>query len=510
MNSIRLSIFTLLLGMLLGSCKKSFLDINKDPNNATESSITPNLALAAQLNSSAARNASSYDFLQRYMGYWSASGSFSRSTVEMSYNIDNGFGSGIFNGIYYTVSQYRTIGNKSAALGWKFYQGISKIMEAHEMAILVDLYGNVPYSTAFDLAGNIRPTYDNGEDIYKKLLPLIDTGMVLIKTANGTDVSITTQDVVFKGDATKWAKFANSLKLRLLLHTVKVGTFNIATEVAKITAEGSGFLGSGLSASVNPGYSPDKPNPYYNAHFFSITGAENDTYNRANNFSLNLMRDLKDSRYTKVYRPAKTGGAYKGTDYGSDANTANSSDNTSGPGYGLTASASVPMWIMTSVEAMFLRAEAMTRGYVSGDAKVAFRDAVIESFVSLDAKLPPIRNAANTMDSITYTPTQSAIIYLAQTDAKIAWPDAGTLQDKIAVIAWQKYFALNGLQPNETYSDYRRLGVVQPALSVAPERGSNPIPRRLLYPTTEYSYNADNVKAQGTISQFTTRVFWDK
>jgi hypothetical protein len=80
----------------------------------------------------------------------------------------------------------------------------------------------------------------------------------------------------------------------------------------------------------------------------------------------------------------------------------------------------------------------------------------------------------------------------------------------INVIAWQKYFALNGIQANETWTDYRRLGVVQPPLSLAPERGGNPIPRRLLYPSSEYNYNSDNVNALGTINQFTTKIFWDK
>jgi hypothetical protein len=56
----------------------------------------------------------------------------------------------------------------------------------------------------------------------------------------------------------------------------------------------------------------------------------------------------------------------------------------------------------------------------------------------------------------------------------------------------------------------RRLKVVSPALSVAPERGTNQIPSRLLYPTSEYNYNAENVKAEGTISQFTSKVFWHK
>jgi hypothetical protein len=75
---------------------------------------------------------------------------------------------------------------------------------------------------------------------------------------------------------------------------------------------------------------------------------------------------------------------------------------------------------------------------------------------------------------------------------------------------WQKYFALNGIQANETFTDWRRLGVVQPPLSIAPERGNNLVPRRLLYPTTEYSYNAENVKGQGDVTQYTPKVFWDK
>jgi hypothetical protein len=408
----------------------------------------------------------------------------------MSYNISTGTMAGLFEGIYYTVSQYRTIGRQAAEKDWKFYQGITKIMEAHEMAILVDFYGNVPYSTAFDVSGNIRPTYDNGEAIYKALLPLIDEGMALIKAA-GDDPNIATQDIMFKGNKTNWAKFGNSLKLRLLTHTSQVSTFNIPAEVAKITAEGSGFLGGGLDAEVNPGYTVDKPNPYYNAHLFLSNGNEADNYNRANNFSLSLMNSLTDPRAARFYRPAKTGGAFKGTDYGADPITANSSDNTSGVGYGPVPTATSPMWIMTGVEAMFLVAEATARGWLPGDAKTAYENAVRESFRFLGLT------------------TAQADTYLANTDAKVAWPAAGTLNDKLAVIMWQKYFALNGIQANETFNDWRRLGIVQPPLSIAPERGSNTIPVRLLYPTSEYSYNSVNVKAAGDVTPYTPKVFWD-
>jgi hypothetical protein len=491
MKKLRFSILAASFLLLLGSCKKDFFDINQDPNRPTETSITPDLATAAQLNNSAARNASSYDFLQRWMGYWSASGSFSRATVEMSYNLVNTFGEGIWNGIYYNVSQYRAIGRKADALNWKFYSGIAKIMEAHEMAVLVDLYGDVPYSTAFDLAGNIRPKYDKGEDIYKALLPLIDAGLASIKAAD-QDKNIATQDIMFKGNKTNWAKFANTLKLRLLLHAYKTNVFNTIAELAKITAEGSGFLGNNVGAMVQPGYSPDKPNPYFVSHLFLINGNEADTYNRANVFTLNLMRNMNDPRYTKVYRPAKTNGDYRGTTYGADPLATNSSDLTSGPGFGPAPTASSPMWLMTSVEAMFLVAEATARGWLTGDAKTAYQNAVRESFKFFGLT------------------TAEADTYLAGTNVRVAWPAGGSQQDQIAVIAWQKYFALASIQANETYTDWRRLGVVQPPLSVAPERQNNPIPRRLLYPSAEYSYNAESVGGQGTVTSTSPKIFWDK
>lgn len=218
MSKINLSVIAVACSLLLfSSCNKDeFLDINDDPNRAIASNITPDLALAAQLNNSAVSNASSYDFLQRWLGYWSASGSYSRGTVEMSYNITNDFGSGIWNGIYYRVSQYKAIETKSNEDGLKFYEGISKIMQAFEVGNLVDIYGNAPFSKAWDLIGNIRPAYDNAEDIYKALIPQIDAGLALIKAA-GTDVNIATQDIYFKGNKTNWAKFANTLKLKLLV-----------------------------------------------------------------------------------------------------------------------------------------------------------------------------------------------------------------------------------------------------------------------------------------------------
>lgn len=479
--------------MGLTSCKKDFFDINKNPNQATESAITPDLTLAAQLNTSAARNASSYDFLGRWLGYWSASGSYSRSTVEMSYNITTDFGAGLFEGGFYTAKQYKAMETKANALGWTYYEGIAKIMGALEMVNMVDVYNNLPYSKAFDLSKNILPGYDKAEDIYKAAFAQIDAGMALIKAADvNINNKIATQDIMFGGDKAKWAKFGNTIKLKMLLHTANAGTFNAATEVAKMT---DGFLGDGVGAFVQPGYTVDKPNPFFAAHIKTpSTDQESDNYNRANNFTLNLLSSLNDPRAAYFYRAPKNGGALKGTTYGGDANTANASDATSGVGYGMAKSYTSPMWVLTNVEAMFLRAEAVARGWISGDAKIAYENAVKESF-----------NWLGVTDAAT-----AASTYLASTNSKIAWPATPTLATMLEVIAWQKYIALNGTNMLETWNDVRRLKVVQPALSVAPERGNNPIPVRLLYPSSEYSYNANAVKGEGSINQFTSKVFWDK
>jgi hypothetical protein len=257
----------------------------------------------------------------------------------MSYNITNAVGEDIWNNIYYILGQLKTIERKSAERNWKFYQGMTRILSAHQWQTLVDLYGDVPFEAALDITTNIRPTYTDDQAIYKALIPMIDEGIALIKSA-GDDPNLATQDIMFKGSKTSWAKFGNTLKLRLLLHAVKTNTFDAATEITKINTEGSGFLGNGLSAEVQPGYNNDRPNPYYAAHLHAQNGNEADNYNRANCFALDLMTGLRDIRYQRVYRTARSIAAsatnpaaqYRCTQYGQNPNEDVSSDRTSGPG----------------------------------------------------------------------------------------------------------------------------------------------------------------------------------
>ena len=63
------------------------------------------------------------------------------------------------------------------------------------------------------------PTYDNAADIYKSLIGQVDSAIDLINTASAGAPIPGSDDVLYGGDMSKWIKFANTLKLKLLMHT---------------------------------------------------------------------------------------------------------------------------------------------------------------------------------------------------------------------------------------------------------------------------------------------------
>ena len=138
-----------------------------------------------------------------------------------------------------------------------------------------------------------------------------------------------------------------------------------------------------------------------------------------------------------------------------------------------------PVEFITLDEMLFLKAEATLRSTGSiADAQVLYRAAIDSNMVKLGV------------------PAGAISTYLA---ANGTLPVSGT-DAAIGQVAAQEYIALF-LNP-EAWVLYRRTGV--PALSPT---GPGAVPRRLIYPQTEYSYNGANVPAS-TLS--TPQIFWDK
>lgn len=499
MKKVFYSILTLLLIVSAG-CKDEFFDINENPNSPTEGSITPQLILPRLLHVTSARMATSYDYAAHWTGYWSRSGTYGPTVEQESYNITNNYQTDEWTNWYDLLADADLMEKKAKESGQTYYEGAAKVIKSIGFMYLVDQYNNVPYSKAFDLAGNILPAYDKGDAIYADLLLQLDAAAKLFAAGSvSANPGIETSDIMFHGDATMWRKLINTQRLKLLIRQSQVLASAPTAELAKITADGSGFLMSGQTASVQPSYVIDngKQNPFWDAYKTTYAGAVADQYNRANNFVLDKFRANNDVRYQYFFSKAAVplaGKDYYGYNFGevipnTDPKEANSS-NVAGPG--VAKSATQAQWIFTSVESMFLQAEATQRGWLAGNAETAYNTAVTESFVWLG-----VTSAAATANA-----------YLTSGATISSYAGA---TDKIRLIAMQKYLALVGINNFEAYTDYRRLGV--PAdlpLSLAPSRGSNVIPKRLLYPQSEYNYNAANVAAEGTISAQTSTIFWDK
>lgn len=548
-------------GMLVtagSSCRKGQFNINQNINSPTDSTITYNAVMPAAMNATGSIIARSWGPIQNWMSYWSRSGTYAPNVTEETYQITTGFGNGIWNNCYDNAYDYQIIISKAAQAGATFYEGIARIMKTIDFQILVDVYGNVPYSQALKGSGNPTPVYDQGVNIYKDLFRQIDAGMLLIKnavvTASNTNKSIATDDILFKGDKALWAKFGNTLKLRLLIHAYAVGAIDKAAEMAIINADGNGFLGAGQDAMINPGYSGnDKPNPFFNQYKLNTDGSSsaNDVYYKANEWGIEYYKFDGDPRVTnvplagtgdRIYTPGS--GGRVGVAYGLPPITANAAAVLAGIGPGVYRSATAPQAILTASESFFLQAEARQRNIItSGPTAAALLITAIEQnmiFLGVGGA-----TAANPGPAITAATNYRTInATYPDVDYAGAAQGAGGPVGGLFTILSQKWFAMNGINTLETWTDWRRVPytevatniIITPAANDAPSTnfvygdgggypgfGNSPgigpfrsvcpqiqpgdkIPVRYLYPQTEYNYNAQNVPAG--VDRY-SRVFWD-
>lgn len=489
--------------VLFAGCKKDFLDINEDPNRVTESNITPELIFPQAAQAVAARQASgNWGFLNNWLGYWAPSGSFAIDQTETSYNVTFTFGEGIWQNHYNVLFDLYQTKLKAIEKGDSVLAGASMILAAKLWQELVDVYGDIPYSQAFQGGKLTQPAFDKATDVYQAINKSLDSAIGFMKlTAKSTFPTVT--DLVKIGATTtsvtekqaRWIRFANSLKLRLLIRTSEKPIFTVATEIQKIKDNG-GLLKTNENVMVNPGFSnaTAKQSPFYANYGLTPAGAEANTSARANTYFVNILKATNDPRIDRFFKAPTAGGGVAGNVYG--AGTGNPpGGSTSGMGPGIAGSATQDAWILPAFEVRFMEAEAVARGWLTGTAKTVYESAVTESFIFLG--VPSASTAAAT--------------YLANNPIANWDTNAGaTVASQVKFILYQKYISLAGIDPLEAWSDLRRINYFpnNGYLSVNPSRISNTLPVRLLYPQSEYTTNSTNVGAEGTINLFSSKLFW--
>ncbi len=494
-------ILTLLVSVVIfGSSCSDFLSVNeKNPNNA--SAVSPKLLLPAALNNIATmmNTPGNYGFVYLWHGLWTISAGYSQPSQLLQYNLSNTSYQNPFSYSYLYGQNLTEIEKAATDPKDVYFLATAMIMKVYLMQNLVDCWGDVPYTEAFKAnEGILKPKYDKQQAIYEDLILKLDAAIKLIQTAPaGVNAVTASSDIMFKGNMTLWAKFANTIKLRMLIHQSLMTGRDTYIKAAIATTASVGYLGAGESALVNPGYleSSGKTNPFYNS-FYSAAGTQQDggvSYWHAGRDAVDFMLAAADARIDRFFnKPATTGHA--ANFLGQSAPLLQSSF-TSQMGYSKgvkgymigTYDKSAP--ILTDFESLFVQAEATERGYLAGSsAKTLYNAAMGQSFEYMGFS------------------ASTAAAYTAGDKATVNY-DLAT--NKLALILQQKWISLNGIAPIEIWTDYRRTGIpsfIHFSEDKAKLNATPPV--RLLIPQRELDNNNESVVAVGKISAFTSKIFW--
>lgn len=220
----------LTLGLLvsLGSCSLFDLDINTDPNNPSTADFAL-LLPSAQLNAVNFFQGLNYD-AHGFTG-WLSSG----DTFDLSFNSYNGSWNYFYSGPMKDLEEIIVTAEASGTN--PHYLGVSQVMKAYFFSIMVDMFGDVPYSQAFAggyAESNINPAFDDDKAIYADLMKLCDDAVANFAKTSPVAVS---GDLFYGGAIAKWRKLANSVKLRLLINS-RLDNPNAAAQIKAILDAG--------------------------------------------------------------------------------------------------------------------------------------------------------------------------------------------------------------------------------------------------------------------------------
>jgi hypothetical protein len=371
------------------------------------------------------------------------------------------------------------------------------ILEAYTYSILVDTFGNVPYSQAVNIEKYPLPAYDDAKTIYKDLIARLKVSGAIL-AANSTAPNFGNADLIYSGNAAsnaKWAKFANSLIIRLAVNLSDVEPAYAATEVQAALAAGP-LASNADNTKLTYLTTSGNQNPLYAD---LVTSNRND-FVPAEPFvaAMDAIVPGGDPRMAKYFTNAAApapvlpaGRTYVGGTYG-EANVFATYSH-------ITTTLNNPTFagaIFDYTELQFLLAEAAEKNLIPGGS----------------AKAKTYYDAAITASMLDWgLTTANATAYLANPKVDYSNVQSGaTWKQKIGTQAW---FALYN-RGFEAWTSYRRLDFpVLKASTSSINKGILTVPVRYTYPGVEQSINGTNyAKAASDIGGdlMNTKLFWDK
>ena len=454
----------LFLCIFFVNCTDDFDSINDNPNAPQE--VSPEFLLTNVI--AAETNENTYNQglrLNNYLAQFNADVEFERiDRYELGGN------SGYWNLIYGLLTDLETM--KTLPGYNDAYDGVAEILKSYLFSQLTDMWGDVPYSEAVKFEElNFTPVYDSQESIYTD-----PTNGILIRLeAAATQLQNTSEsirgDIMFGNDLSKWVRFSNSLQVRF-----RMRISNRVTDFSKLQqlADGNMLMHSNEDNAVVP-YLGAAPNQ------FPLFSASTGIYQglKMSETVETILKSWDDPRIGVFFNPTPESvlagnPEFKGLPNGLSTQTI------SERGFVLndisllndrfrTIADGVDAQIMLYSEVQFALAEAVERGYITGDAETYYQNAIQAHFEYYEAEVPA--------DYF----TRDAIALNGTADANL---------EKILTQKWFSLFMVG----HEAWFNIRRTGI--PALTPGPDNfNDDQYPSRYLYPESEQAANKVNYDA---------------
>jgi len=471
--------------LLMTGCTKDFLDINKDPNYPTTAPLSQLLtSVEKDLSEALSIRNGLNNFACVYM-----------HQITVREDPDQ---YGVTGGSYYTnnpwllfyaypLEDLELMIKQGDENGDLVYAGIARILKAYAYSILVDVYGDVPFSEACKQPEGINyPKFDNGAAIYTECFAMLDKAIENIGDASAKNLFTPgDDDIIYKGITAKWIRAANTIKLKLYNQVRLVQ--DVSAPVNALIS-GNNLIGSGEDFELPYGLSksPDERNPgsliyeasqkshYISPWFYEMlkgrnaaifTGIEDPRipyyiYNQlapGQSTREGNRTEYRDGGFVAIYfgsigpnRDHSTDGSMSVPGIYPIGGRYDEGDATQITGESCTGAA--PYRFLTYADRLYIQAELINAGLVTGDARVTLENAMVASFKQVD-HVVALTQSPQTIPVLDGSAEVTAYInsVLGVYDA------AADANRQLEVIMTQKWISSFGSNVDQ-WTDYRRTG----------------------------------------------------
>jgi Starch-binding associating with outer membrane len=538
-----------MFALVLPSCQK-FLDVNKNLNSPT---AVPVALLLSNAEVAIAGNTALGS------GLGSIASVYTHQTTGRVGADRYGAGSAGWEGLYGAIKDLDVIIKQGTAETRYTYAGVAKILKAYAFSVLVDVYGDCPFSefNKFE-AGIKQPKFDKGADIYPQLIKLIDEGIADIKNTAPNASKPANDDYIYKGNTTNWIKAANTLKLKLYTQVRLVQ--DVKAQVAALLASPTTLINSQAESFMLP-YGPygttDDRHPAYGDYNATQRGSQLLSpwlYEIMKGRNTNILTGIADPRipYYIYNQKAANGTPENCPDYrdggfitiifGSNGPCRDGSNSSTYSLLGLypaggryedggaktittlgalnAGTGALPHQFITYADRLYLEAELINAGVATGTERTAFSKALDESFLQMDHIItnfikPGSAGAAQVVPAI----ATLAATTTYKTAVLAAYDLSATASKRLEYIMTEKW--INRIEnPVDSWTDYRRtkfpvlfspapIGtvtqVITPEPKTVPVANDRAYPWSLPFSTNEISLNSSSPPQKVPESY---RVFW--